>query len=179
MTQSASETESPVIPSPTPKATRPRTNRDWWPNQLDLQVLQRVRDRGDLDQPALRQKPCHLRRPAQSADRVELPAHHQDLRRDARQLVLDRVLQLVAEGLEQTAVAAFAVVAPGDRRERIRIVRRAARSAMIWQPNELPSSATRPSPAAMIHAASVSAKAGTSSACSGFSLSPKPGRSGT
>jgi len=34
-----SETENPAIPSPTPKATRPRTNRDWWPNQLDLQVL--------------------------------------------------------------------------------------------------------------------------------------------
>ncbi|MFJ2055724.1 catalase/peroxidase HPI [Streptomyces sp. NPDC087908] len=27
------------MPSPTPKATRPRTNRDWWPNQLDLSVL--------------------------------------------------------------------------------------------------------------------------------------------
>ncbi len=40
MSHSASETENPVIPSPTPKATRPRTNRDWWPNQLDLQVLQ-------------------------------------------------------------------------------------------------------------------------------------------
>jgi len=39
VTQSVSETESPVIPSPTPEATRPRTNRDWWPNQLDLQVL--------------------------------------------------------------------------------------------------------------------------------------------
>src|SRR5215204_870566 len=39
MTESASESESPVIPSPTPKTTRPRTNRDWWPNQLDLQVL--------------------------------------------------------------------------------------------------------------------------------------------
>jgi len=34
-----SETENPAIPSPTPKATRPRNNRDWWPNQLDLQVL--------------------------------------------------------------------------------------------------------------------------------------------
>jgi catalase-peroxidase len=34
-----SESESPVIPSPTPKATRPRTNKDWWPNQLDLSVL--------------------------------------------------------------------------------------------------------------------------------------------
>jgi catalase-peroxidase len=36
---SRSETENPATPSPTPKATRPRTNRDWWPNQLDLQVL--------------------------------------------------------------------------------------------------------------------------------------------
>jgi catalase-peroxidase len=39
VTQSTSESENPAIPSPTPKATRPRTNRDWWPNQLDLQVL--------------------------------------------------------------------------------------------------------------------------------------------
>ncbi|MEU6546761.1 catalase/peroxidase HPI [Streptomyces sp. NPDC046859] len=36
----ASESENPAIPSPTPKpTTRPRTNQDWWPNQLDLQVL--------------------------------------------------------------------------------------------------------------------------------------------
>ncbi|MBO0730231.1 MAG: catalase/peroxidase HPI [Acidimicrobiaceae bacterium] len=34
-----SESESPVIPSPTPEPHRPRTNRDWWPNQLDLSVL--------------------------------------------------------------------------------------------------------------------------------------------
>ena len=34
-----SESENPAIPSPTPKATRPRTNQDWWPNQLDLSVL--------------------------------------------------------------------------------------------------------------------------------------------
>jgi catalase-peroxidase len=39
VTESTSESENPAIPSPTPKATRPRTNRDWWPNQLDLQVL--------------------------------------------------------------------------------------------------------------------------------------------
>jgi catalase-peroxidase len=39
VTESISETENPSIPSPTPKATRPRTNRDWWPNQIDLSVL--------------------------------------------------------------------------------------------------------------------------------------------
>jgi catalase-peroxidase len=38
-TRSVSESESPVIPSPTPKTSRPRTNKDWWPNQLDLSVL--------------------------------------------------------------------------------------------------------------------------------------------
>ncbi|WP_219414340.1 catalase/peroxidase HPI [Pseudonocardia nigra] len=40
MSESISESENPAIPSPTPKVTRPRTNQDWWPNQLDLQVLQ-------------------------------------------------------------------------------------------------------------------------------------------
>ncbi|MBV9661717.1 MAG: catalase/peroxidase HPI [Acidimicrobiales bacterium] len=34
-----SESENPVIPSPTPPPIRPRTNRDWWPNQLSLEVL--------------------------------------------------------------------------------------------------------------------------------------------
>ncbi|MDT4917100.1 MAG: catalase-peroxidase [Pseudonocardiales bacterium] len=35
-----SESENPAIPSPTPKPERrPHTNRDWWPNQLNLQVL--------------------------------------------------------------------------------------------------------------------------------------------
>ena len=34
-----SESENPVIDAPTPKAHRPRSNRDWWPNQLDLTVL--------------------------------------------------------------------------------------------------------------------------------------------
>ncbi len=35
-----SESENPVIPSPEPSgAHRPRSNRDWWPNQLNLQVL--------------------------------------------------------------------------------------------------------------------------------------------
>jgi catalase-peroxidase len=37
MTESVSESESPAIPARIP----PRTNRDWWPNQLDLSVLNR------------------------------------------------------------------------------------------------------------------------------------------
>ena len=41
MTRSVSESENPVIPAPTVKRTRPRTNQDWWPNQLDLSVLHR------------------------------------------------------------------------------------------------------------------------------------------
>ena len=34
-----SESENPAIPSPQPKGTRPRGNRDWWPNQVDLSAL--------------------------------------------------------------------------------------------------------------------------------------------
>ena len=39
MSNHGSESENPVIPSPTPKQTRPRTNKDWWPNQIDLSIL--------------------------------------------------------------------------------------------------------------------------------------------
>jgi catalase-peroxidase len=39
VSDSVSESENPAIPSPTPKPHRPRTNWDWWPNQLALQVL--------------------------------------------------------------------------------------------------------------------------------------------
>ena len=38
-TQSVSESENPAIPAPTAKPGRPQTNQDWWPNQLNLQVL--------------------------------------------------------------------------------------------------------------------------------------------
>jgi catalase-peroxidase len=39
-TASTSESENPAIPSPTQHSTgRPRSNRDWWPNQVDLGVL--------------------------------------------------------------------------------------------------------------------------------------------
>src|SRR3954454_9501608 len=34
-----SESENPAIHSPEPAPSRPRTNRDWWPNQPDLTVL--------------------------------------------------------------------------------------------------------------------------------------------
>jgi catalase-peroxidase len=39
VTRSVSESENPGMPSPKPKVQRPRTNKDWWPNQLDLSVL--------------------------------------------------------------------------------------------------------------------------------------------
>jgi catalase-peroxidase len=39
VSDNGSESENPAIPSPTPKATRPRTNSDWWPDQIDLSVL--------------------------------------------------------------------------------------------------------------------------------------------
>jgi catalase-peroxidase len=39
VSEHGSESENPVIPSPTSTPGRPRTNKDWWPNQLDLSVL--------------------------------------------------------------------------------------------------------------------------------------------
>ena len=39
MSDKGSESENPVIDPPTVKSSRPRTNQDWWPNQLNLQVL--------------------------------------------------------------------------------------------------------------------------------------------
>ena len=38
-TANGSESENPVIDAPTAKSGRPHTNQDWWPNQLNLQVL--------------------------------------------------------------------------------------------------------------------------------------------
>jgi catalase-peroxidase len=37
--ETMSESENPAIPSPTPENGQPKTNRDWWPNQPNLQVL--------------------------------------------------------------------------------------------------------------------------------------------
>jgi len=46
--ESESESENPAIPSPEPHpSARPRTNRDWWPNMLDLSVLHQHSPRGN------------------------------------------------------------------------------------------------------------------------------------
>ncbi len=47
MSEHGSESENPAIPSPTPKRHRPRTNRDWWPDQLELSILRSQSPRSD------------------------------------------------------------------------------------------------------------------------------------
>ncbi|MCG8920469.1 catalase/peroxidase HPI [Actinokineospora sp. PR83] len=48
VTAHGSESENPAIDSPTPKTSgRPHTNRDWWPNQLDLSVLHAHSSKGN------------------------------------------------------------------------------------------------------------------------------------
>jgi catalase-peroxidase len=48
VTAQGSESENPAIDSPTPKTGgRPRTIRDWWPNQLDLSVLHAHSSKGN------------------------------------------------------------------------------------------------------------------------------------
>ena len=47
MSEHGSDSESPAIPSPTPKVTQPRTNQDWWPNQPDLSVLKKHSPQAD------------------------------------------------------------------------------------------------------------------------------------
>ena len=42
-----SDSENPAIPAPTPKQTRPQSNQDWWPNQLDLSVLHQHSDQAN------------------------------------------------------------------------------------------------------------------------------------
>jgi catalase-peroxidase len=54
MSERGSESENPVIDAPEPARTRPRSNRDWWPNQPDLTVLRQHGPRpgpvgGDFD----------------------------------------------------------------------------------------------------------------------------------
>jgi len=47
VSEHASESENPVIPSPEPKTSNPRSNQDWWPDQLNLQVLHQHSPRGN------------------------------------------------------------------------------------------------------------------------------------
>jgi catalase-peroxidase len=47
MSDRGSESENPVIPSPTPDLARPRSNQDWWPNQLNLTVLRQHSPQSD------------------------------------------------------------------------------------------------------------------------------------
>ena len=54
MSEHGSESENPAIPAPTPEPHRPMTNRDWWPDQPNLQVLNQPSPRsnpmgGDFD----------------------------------------------------------------------------------------------------------------------------------
>ncbi|BBY42399.1 catalase/peroxidase HPI [Mycolicibacterium celeriflavum] len=46
-TASDSESENPVIDSPKPKAHAPLTNRDWWPEQVDVSVLHKQNEKGN------------------------------------------------------------------------------------------------------------------------------------
>ena len=48
MSEHGSESENPAIDAPEAKTDRrPRTNQDWWPNQLDLQVLHQHSPQGN------------------------------------------------------------------------------------------------------------------------------------
>jgi catalase-peroxidase len=47
VSEHGSESENPVIPAPEPAKGRPHTNQDWWPNQLDLQVLSQHSERSN------------------------------------------------------------------------------------------------------------------------------------
>ncbi|MGE2717952.1 catalase/peroxidase HPI [Mycolicibacterium litorale] len=46
-TASHSESENPVIESPKPKSHGPLTNRDWWPEQVDVSVLHKQNEKGN------------------------------------------------------------------------------------------------------------------------------------
>ncbi|MEZ0341014.1 catalase/peroxidase HPI [Mycobacterium sp. pV006] len=46
-TASNSESENPAIDSPKPKSHAPLTNRDWWPEQVDVSVLHKQNEKGN------------------------------------------------------------------------------------------------------------------------------------
>jgi catalase-peroxidase len=49
VTAQGSESENPAIDSPEPQVARPRSNKDWWPDQLDLTVLAKHGQPNPLD----------------------------------------------------------------------------------------------------------------------------------
>ena len=71
VTDQGSESENPAIDAPTPKGHRPRTNQDWWPNQIDLSVLHK---HAALREPAGRR--VRLRRADRDARRRGAQARH-------------------------------------------------------------------------------------------------------
>lgn len=46
-TASHSESENPAIDTPKPKTHAPLTNRDWWPDQVDVSVLHKQNEKGN------------------------------------------------------------------------------------------------------------------------------------
>ncbi|MGE2729019.1 catalase/peroxidase HPI [Mycolicibacterium vaccae] len=46
-TASNSESENPAVDSPKPKSHAPLTNRDWWPEQVDVSVLHKQNEKGN------------------------------------------------------------------------------------------------------------------------------------
>ena len=46
-TASKSESENPAIDSPKPKSHAPLTNRDWWPEQVDVSMLHKQNEKGN------------------------------------------------------------------------------------------------------------------------------------
>jgi catalase-peroxidase len=80
-TESTTESENPAIKSPTVQVTnRPRTNQDWWPNQVDLGVLNKPsRDSDPLGEDFdYKQAFASLDVAALKADLVELMHTSQD-----------------------------------------------------------------------------------------------------
>ncbi|MFZ2526870.1 MAG: catalase/peroxidase HPI [Rhodococcus sp. (in: high G+C Gram-positive bacteria)] len=77
---SNSESENPVIESPTPKAHRPRSNRDWWPGQIDLSVLHAHSSEADPLGPDFHYPTefAELDVDALRADVIEMLTHSQD-----------------------------------------------------------------------------------------------------
>jgi catalase-peroxidase len=51
LTAEGSDSENPALDAPTPKAHAATSNRDWWPNQLDLTPLRQHSQRSNPSDP--------------------------------------------------------------------------------------------------------------------------------